>query len=316
MENNDYYSSDWSDKGRTVLIETEKKPAASILEKAGFIMAAVIMLVVIVVMTSDIKLVTFTEVTELSLSFFVLIFCSYSMYGNMYHSGMVAGRKLDTYTDVCKRYAIIRAEIKTKDVQKQLAVFCKEYIDNELKSRREAVLENADVTWEEYLECRLLSKRELQYDKKLSKVKIKAISDANWIVPIKLQPAMLYKQDGQTVRRSPLRTAPSAKRTFDFTWNLIKTGATSLCMCFIAFELFSEPSWEMFCAVALKLLTVALNGYAGYRRGYDNIAVDSVNYAEDQIDLLEEFKKWRGTEEIPTYIPTEAPLLEANITND
>lgn len=315
MENNDYYSSDWSDKGRTVLIETERKPAASILEKAGFIMAAVIMLVVIVVMTSDIKLVTFTEVTELSLSFFVLIFCSYSMYANMYHSGMVAGRKLDTYTKVCKRYAIVRAGIKTKDVQKQLAVFCKEYVDNELKSRREAVLENADVTWEEYLECRLLSKRELQYDKKLSKVKIKAISDANWIVPIKLQPAMLYKQDGQTVRRSPLRAAPGAKRTFDFTWNLIKTGATSLCMCFIAFELFSEPSWEMFCAVALKLLTVALNGYAGYRRGYDNIAVDTVNYTEDQIDMLEEFKKWKGTEDFPTYIPT-GPLLEANITND
>ena len=125
MDNNDYYSSEWSDKSRTVLIETEKKPVASVLEKAGFIMAAVIMLVVIVVMTSDIKLVTFKQVTELSLSFFVLIFCSYSMYGNMYHSGMIAGKKLDEYNKVCKEYAIIRAEIKERDVQKQLAAFCK-----------------------------------------------------------------------------------------------------------------------------------------------------------------------------------------------
>ena len=156
MDNNDYYSSDWSDKGRMVLIETEKKAATSILEKAGFVMAAVIMLVVIVVMTSDIKLITFKEVTELSLSFFVLIFCSYSMYGNMYHSGMIAGKKLDAYIKVRKEYAIIRADIKTKDVQKQLATFCKEYVDSELRERRETVLENADVTWEEYLECRHL----------------------------------------------------------------------------------------------------------------------------------------------------------------
>ena len=315
MDNNDYYSSDWSDKGRTVLIETEKKAATSILEKAGFVMAAVIMFVVIVVMTSDVKVISFAQVTELSLSFFVLLFCSYSMYGNMYHSGMIAGKKLDEYIKVCKAYAVIRAEIKEKDVQKQLAAFCKEYVDNELKTRREAVLENADVTWEEYLECRHLSKRELQYDKKFSKVKIKAITDANWIVPIKLEPAMLYKQGGQTVRRSPLHTAPSTKRTFDFVWNLCKTGATSLCMCFIAFELFSEPSWEMFCAVAIKLLTVALNGYAGYRRGYDNIAVDTVNYTEDQIDMLEQFKKWKGEEvQIIPFTPTN-PLL-ADTTND
>jgi hypothetical protein len=315
MDNNDYYSSDWSDKGRVEFIETEKKVATSILEKAGFIMAAVIMLVVIVVMTSDIKIITFKEVTELSLSFFVLIFCSYSMYGNMYHSGMLAGRRLGSYKKVSRDYITIRDDIKTKDVQKQLAAFCKEYVDNELKSRREALLENADVTWEEYQECKHLSKKELQYDKKLSKVKIKAISDANWIVPIKLEPAMLYKQGGQTVRRSPLHTAPSTKRTFDFIWNLVKTGATSLCMCFIAFELFSEPSWEMFCAVAIKLLTVALNGYAGYRRGYDNIAVDTVNYTEDQIDMLEQFKKWRGEEvQIVSFAPTN-PLI-ANTTND
>ena len=67
-------------------------------------------------------------------------------------------------------------------------------------------------------------------------------------------------------------------------------------MCFIAFELFSEPSWEMFCAVVIKLVTVALNGFLGYRRGYDNIAVDTINYTEDQIDMLEEFREWRAPE--------------------
>lgn len=315
MESKDYYSSDWSDRGRVEYIETKNKVTATLVEKAGWIMAAVIMLVVIAVMTTDVKLITFKQITELSLSVFILIFCSYAMYGNMYHTGMLDGRKLDSYKKVTAAYIAIRDEIKTRDVQKQLTAFCKEYVDNELRAQKEEVLDRADVTWAEYQKYKHLSKKELAY-KKLSKVKIKAINDANWIVPIKLEPAMLYKQGGHSgLRVSPLHTAPSTKRTFDFIGNLTKTCATSLCMCFIAFEMFAEPSWEMFCSVAIKLLTVALNGYLGYRKGYDNIAVDTVRHTEDQIDMLEQFKKWRGEEvQIPSFTPTN-PLI-ANTTND
>ena len=307
----DIFAEDFEDKteGAISFDNFGKKIGVTLLERASLIMAGLIMLVVVVVMTSDIKVISIKDVTELSLSAFVLIFCSYSMYGNMYHSGMIAGKKLKTYKTVTDDYARIRAEVKDRDVMKQLTLFCKEYIDDELKSRREAVLEIADVSWEEYLECRHLSKRELQYDKKLSKVKIKAISDANWIVPIKLEPTMIYRPGGRAVRRSPMHTAPGAKRTFDFVFNFLKTGATSLCMCFIAFELFAEPTWEMLCAVAIKLLTVALNGWAGYRRGYDNIAIDTVNYTEDQIDLLEQYKVWRGSEEVFSTVAS-VPVIE------
>jgi hypothetical protein len=271
---------------------SSKKISTTLVEKGGWIMAAVIMLVVVFVMTSDIKLVGWREIGELSLSVFVLLFLSYSMYGNMYHNGMLSAKRLDVVKETNNRYIALRDEVKDKDVQKDLARFCKEYVDNEWKTQREGRLERADVSWGEYQKNKNLSKKEMRR-KKLPEAKIKAILDANWIVPIKLTPRMIYRTGGHGVRVRPLHTAPSTRRTFDMVWNLAKTSVTSLLMCFMAFEVFSEPTWETMCAVAIKLLTVALNGYAGYRRGYDNIAVDTVNYTEDQIDMLEQFKKWR-----------------------
>ena len=285
----------------------EKK--SNVIEMAGWIMAAVTMLAVIVVMTSDIKLVTFGKFTEFSLSVFVLIFLSYSMYGNMYHNGSLAAKKLDEYANTIRSYLSIRDEVKSKTVQKDLAQFCKEYVAAELKSQRESVLEPAGVSWAEYQKYKDLSKQALEY-KKLSKRKIKAILDANWIVPIKLTPEMLYRVGGRGTRTRPLGTAPGTRRAIDHTYTFVRTAVTSICMCFIAFELFSDPSWEMVCAVVIKLLTVALNGFLGYRRGYDNIAIDTINYTEDQIDLLEQFKIWRAPEVIIEPIATNNLLIE------
>lgn len=314
MDNNDYYSSEWSDKGRVELIEPEKKLSSTLVEKAGWIMAVVIMLVVIAVMTVDIKSVTFDRLDEISITFVVLIFCSYSMYGNMYHTGMTSGKKLDSYKKIMAKYSSIRAEIKTKDVNKKLAEFCKQYVDNDYRSRCEEILDRADVTWEEYSnEYKYCSKKDL--NRKLPESKIRAIIAANKISPIVLTPQMIYWSGEKFERRNPLALSPSDRRFADMAWTLSKTCATSLGMCFVAFEAFANPSWEVFCAVAIKLLTVALNGYAGFRRGYDNIAVDTVNYTEDQIDMLEQFKKWKAEEvQIVPFTPTN-PLI-ADTTND
>lgn len=268
---------------------------SSIVEILGYVMAAVILATVIVVMTSEIKLVSFQEITALSLSVFVLIYLSHSMYVNMYHNGTLAAKKLEEYVEVTKSYFAIRDEMKTKTVQKDLAQFCREYVANELRSQREAVLEPADVSWAEYQRYKNLSREEMKR-KKIPKAKRKAIINANWIKPIKLTPTMIYRACGKGARIRPLGTAPGRRRIFDYAFSFARTAFTSLCMCFIAFELFSEPSWEMFCAVVIKLVTVALNGFLGYRRGYDNIAVDTINYTEDQIDMLEEFREWRAPE--------------------
>ena len=36
----------------------------------------------------------------------------------------------------------------------------------------------------------------------------------------------------------------------------------------------------------LKLLAVVMNGFTGYKFGYENIVFDTVNYMDDQTDLM------------------------------
>ena len=44
----------------------------------------------------------------------------------------------------------------------------------------------------------------------------------------------------------------------------------------------------MFAAIVLKLLSVILNGFLGYKFGYENIVFDTVNYMNDQKDLMQQ----------------------------
>lgn len=300
MAKRDIFSDDFEDKtgGSDSLGGFGAKIRAPMIEKAGFVMAAVIILVVIVVMTTDIKFVPISTIKDFSIEAFLLLFLCNAMYGNMYQTGGLQARKLEKYRETMKTYARIKDEIKEHGLMKRLRVFCKEFVDNELKNQRLEILERADVTWAEYQRYRNMSKKALRYQKKLSDVKIKAILDANWVVPIKLSADMLYREGGTGgFRYSALRSDPKINARLDKLWNAVKSGATTIGMCFLGMELFVDPSWKTMCIVAAKVLTVALNGYNGYIRGYNNIAVTALNFTEDQIDLLEQYKVWRGSDE-------------------
>ena len=44
----------------------------------------------------------------------------------------------------------------------------------------------------------------------------------------------------------------------------------------------------IFASVCLKLVSVIVNGFGGYRTGYENIVIDTVNYMNGQIDLMQQ----------------------------
>ena len=48
-----------------------------------------------------------------------------------------------------------------------------------------------------------------------------------------------------------------------------------------------NPTWATFAACCLKLLPIVLNGFLGYKSGYDNITIATINYIGDQSDLLQ-----------------------------
>lgn len=265
----------------------------SILEKAGFIMAAAIMLVVIVVMTTDVKGITFKTVADMSAQFFVLTFCTYGMYTNLYQNGTIAGERTSEYIDVTKKYAELREELKVNDIHKELTQFCREYVDTERKARCEDVLVTVGVSWEDFLEYRHLNKDKL-VEKGLSPLMISAVKRAKRIRPIKLRSDMLLRNGRTATRRRAMHVQPIVKRRADMAMHFVKTALTNGALGLIVCEVLVNPSWETVGAVALKLISVAFSGCSGYRAGFVNITVNSVAYVQDQIDLLEEFKQWEA----------------------
>ncbi len=264
----------------------------SLIETAGYIISAAILFAVIIVMTTDIRGISFQSVASLSLQMFVLMFCSYGMYVSMYSNGIISAEKLTSYIEIIERYNEVRERIVSGDNHKRLYDFCRDCIESEQASRIEDVLAGIGISPERYEKLRFCSRKNL-LNEKLTNTQIRAIRAARRIRPIKLTPEMLCKAGKAPIKRGVMHMQPAVRRKYDFIKKFITTAVTSCAMGFIAFEVFADPSWSTVCAVAFKVLMVALTGYSGYKRGYDNIAVDTVLYTQDQIDMLRQFEDWK-----------------------
>ena len=75
----------------------------------------------------------------------------------------------------------------------------------------------------------------------------------------------------------------------------VRTLITSVLTGVIVLDVIKTPTWATFAACLLKLMPVILNGVMGYRMGYINIAVDTVDYINDQKDLLRQLIEYAET---------------------
>ena len=82
-----------------------------LLRNTGIFVSAFIMFVVIVAFTTDLKFSSLADWTALGLTFFVLLFCSYSMYLNCSDSGTKAGKEAETFLDAQDDYDSVKNEI-------------------------------------------------------------------------------------------------------------------------------------------------------------------------------------------------------------
>lgn len=87
-------------------------------------------------------------------------------------------------------------------------------------------------------------------------------------------------------RRAPLGTKPETKKSINFGVKFGSSFLVSLVMSVIVLDVVVEPTWVIFASCMLKLLAVAMNGFTGYKFGYENIVFDTVNYMDDQTDLI------------------------------
>lgn len=290
----------------------KKRVTRSILNYTGIFVGVLIVFIVTVAFTTDIKLSSIQQVIELSLAFFVLLFCSYSMFVSLSDTGSRAGKESESYIKTLDEYDKEKKAIIDGKNQGRLTEFCRWYVVDELKNARFSVVTEVGVDFDVYSnEYVGKTEEELKTCKNLTKPQINAIIRANKITPIKLTPEMIFKRGRGSSRRAPLGVKPEVKKGIGYGTKFFKTCVVSVLTSVIVLDVVITPTWATFAAYILKLCTVMLNGFTGYKFGYENIVYDTVNYMRDQIDLMHRFKQYIEDYPTPLEIGAETAKNEA-----
>lgn len=271
-----------------MITDSRKKLSQYILGNARIFMIVLILFVVVVVMTTDIKMMTISSAADLGFEFFVLMFASYGMYICCADGGIEKGYAAEVYTKAIKRFDDLKDKIE-KSFLHRIEEFCAHYVDEELRKTRMQHLSVVCITYEEYIYKYVsLCKKELKQLPELKKSQRKAILKANKVKRIKLTPERIMTI-GRSVRaRSPLSITPETIRNIVFGKKFVKMSFVTIGVSLIALDVIMNPSWAMFALVCLKLVSVVINGFGGYKDGFVNITVYTVNYVNNQSSLMQQ----------------------------
>lgn len=267
-------------------IPERKKLSQYILGNARTLMIVFILFVVVVVMTTDIRMATISDIKDFGFEFFVLLFSSYGMYICCADGGIEKGLKTDIYNESLNRFDELKKQIEDSMLSR-MSDFCAYFVERELQSARMQFLSVVCIPYDVYMDKYVkLGKDEIDALPDLSSAQKKAIKRANRVKPIKLTPEKLMTKGKTTHTRSGLPINPNTIKNIYFGIKMAKMSFMSICMSLIALEIIIEPSWTVFAEVCLKLVTVVINGFDGYKEGFNNITVHTVNYVNNQSDLM------------------------------
>lgn len=273
----------------------KKRFAKTFMNNVGLFVGVFLIFAVIVIMTTDIHLVSFEELTSLGLDFFLLLFCSYSMYICCADTGTKSGLNTNRYNAALDLFEGTKKQIIERQMQSRLLDFCSHYTAEELRSIRTSMLSVVGLSHTDYQEKYIALGRRSIRKLPLTKAQKRAIKRANRVNPVKLTPEMIMRHGRNANRRSPLDVNPAERKRMLFGMKFVQISLLSVGMSMIALEVIVEPSWAMVASVTLKLVSVIVNGFSGYRTGYDNIVVDTVNYMGGQIDLMQQAIQYIST---------------------
>jgi hypothetical protein len=280
-----------------------------ILGNARIIMMVFILFTVVVVMTTDIRFITISSLRDLGLEFFVILFSSYGMYVCCTDGGIKAGYSTDIYINAVKRFCELKEKIE-ESMLPRMREFCNHYLDEELKKARMQYLSVVCITYDEYMENYvMLGKRAINRSDLTSPQK-RAVKKANGVHRIKLTPEKIMTQCKTVHSRSALATSPETRKNIAIGVKIFKMSFISICMSLIALDIIMEPSWTVFAEVCLKLATVVINGFDGYKDGYNNITVHTVNYVNNQSALMQQALLYAEAN------PTTEKLVNCNTTTE
>ncbi len=284
-------------------ISVEKRKISQyIVSNARTLLIAFILFSVIVVMTTDITLVSIADIKDFGLEFFLILFASYAMYVCCADGGTSAGLATDVYKAAVDRFTELKNQIIENDRYSRLNEFCAYYIAEELKKTRTQHLIIASINYDEYLEkYSKLSGSEIKKHTELTELQRKAIVRANRVRQIRFTPDMMTTMQGKSsFARFALYITPKTQRKFAFSTKFVKMILVAVGMSLIALQVIFEPSWTVFAEVCMKLVAVVVNGFDGRTMGYNNIVVDTVKYTDTQSDLIKQAIHYIDAHPIPT----------------
>lgn len=265
-----------------------KRVAKSLFGYGGIVISLFLCLVTIMVVTTDIT-ISARSAAEFSIDFFLLLFCSYAAYICCSDSGMKSGKDSSLYIETLKKFEETKQGIIKNKTHCILGEFCKDYIATELKNAKTYYLVSAGIDYEEYIK-KYSSLEDDDIDKigGLTTAQKKAIMSANAVKPIKLSPERIIRQGGSNFRVSPLSISPGTRRGISYSVKFVTSMAVTLGMSYIFLDELSDPSWATFVLVCIKAGSVLYNCFSGYKCGYENIVIHSVQFMQEQISLMQQ----------------------------
>lgn len=276
-------------EGVNIAHSRKKSAAKSLLNNAGILVGVFIIFAVIVIVTTDIKIADKEQIGKLGIDFVLLLFCSYSMYVNCADSGMRLGLQNENYLNCVEMFELKKRTIIDGKNQKRLHEFCRYYIAKELENTKMNILAIVGFDYETYCEKWLaLNKEEIAALPGLTKPQREALIKANSVMPITLTPEMIMKRGRSGGKRAPLGMTPEQKKAINFGFKFVSNLVLALFWTAMVIKFVIAPTWALFVAIVLRSLLIIVNGFSGYKFGYENIVFDTTNYMSDQVDLMEQ----------------------------
>jgi hypothetical protein len=275
----------------------DRKPSVC---NTALLISAFIVLVVIVVMLAEVDITDFDAMLSLGTNFFVLLFCNYGMYINQFDSGIAIGKLSDVYIAVTEKYEELKRKIVDAGIDYRMNDFCIWYIKEELKSARQSLLAASGVSYKTYEPFIGKDDVDILKVENLSVQQKSAIIEANKLKPIILNSNMIMQRESVAKRKTRPRLTPTNKRYIKSGTRLARLFINSALVSAVSFNVLLDPSLATLAAIAFKVMFVVLNGFVGYKEGFSNITVDTVDYVNKQIGYMELFLTW--TERTPETI--------------
>lgn len=269
-----------------------KKAKKQFVNYGGFIVGGFIIAIMTIVMATKITTTEEPNWAALSINWFILCLCSYAMYVSWSDSGMRAAMRTPEYLEATNKYKELSDRAKSERAIKYAQPFCDQYVKTELLATKEAILSEAGISMDDYIN------KYMPYgDKEIKAMHLPtrmehAIIRANNVRPVDLTPPMFLRRGRVPNRRQPIGGNPEQKKMRAYAMSLLRVFGVSAFISVAIVEAIVEFNFAVIAFIGLRLIFVIFTGFRGYMFGYNNVFFDQTNHLNDKSDIIQQLLQY------------------------